>query len=233
MNRTITTAAELDALPVGSVVMCDDEHGVAKRVDSDIYDGLDWLVVGNDEYRETHEMTWMLPATVLHDPSAPSEATDTVATPPAMRIEGTWLVEVVDEHTCGAGPGSGTGMHEPGCGLVPVVDLATLPGWDEHLTAAPSVAPKAAVEGLDYTDIANRAQAATGRSIWPRTAEAVIAAALPFLTAAPSATRDEVYATALAASHVTITDSPYQKAEWLGIADALLARFNITPKEDR
>ena len=29
MTRTITTAAELDALPVGSVVMCDDEHGVA------------------------------------------------------------------------------------------------------------------------------------------------------------------------------------------------------------
>ena len=53
------------------------------------------------------------------------------------------------------------------------------------------------------------------------------------LTAAPSATRDEVYATALAASHVTITDSPYQKAEWLGIADALLARFTIAPKEDR
>ena len=66
----------------------------------------------------------------------------------AMRIEGTWLVEVVDEHTCGAGPGSGTGMHEPGCGLVPVVDLATLPGWDEHLTAAPSVVPEAVTRGL-------------------------------------------------------------------------------------
>ena len=43
-------------------------------MDADIYDGLDWLVVGNDEYRETHEMTWMLPATVLHDPSAPAPA---------------------------------------------------------------------------------------------------------------------------------------------------------------
>ncbi len=78
MTRTITTAAELDARPVGSVVMCDDEHGVAKRVDADIYDGYDWIVVGSDEYRETHEMTWMLPATVLHDPSAPAPAPSVV-----------------------------------------------------------------------------------------------------------------------------------------------------------
>ena len=70
MTRTISTPEELDALPVGSVVMCDDEHGVAKRVDADIYDGYDWLVVGSDEYRETHAMSWALPATVLYDPSA-------------------------------------------------------------------------------------------------------------------------------------------------------------------
>ena len=69
--------------------------------------------------------------------------------------------------------------------------------------------------------------------VWPHVTRAALTAAFPLLTAAPSATRAEVYATALAASHVTITDSPYQKAEWLGIADALLARFNITPKEDR
>lgn len=68
MNRTITTEAGLDALPIGSVVMCDDEQGVAKRVDRDASDGYDWLVVGSDEYRETHEMAWMLPATVLHFP---------------------------------------------------------------------------------------------------------------------------------------------------------------------
>ena len=78
-------------------------------------------------------------------------------------------------------------------------------------------------EGLDACE-----QCATST---PRLAHAALAAALPLLTAAPSATRDEVYATALAASHVTITDSPYQKPEWLGITDALLARFNITPKE--
>ena len=109
-------------------------------------------------------------------------------------------------------------------------------------TPAPSVVPEAAVEGLDYTDIANRAQAATGRSIWPSTAEAVIAAALPFLTAAPSATRDEVarlidpsgwryFDTGMfPPDHPASTGVVHNSRE---TADALLARFTITPKEDR
>ena len=101
----------------------------------------------------------------------------------AMRIEGTWLVEVVDEHTCGAGPGSGTGMHEPGCGLVPVVDLATLPGWDEHLTAASSASREEVTRAI--------------RSVTDRWDEPL----------------DEVH------------DVP-------PIADAILARFTITSKED-
>ncbi len=50
------------------------------------------------------------------------------AEPRPLSIDGTWLVERWDEHTCGAGPGSGAG-HEPGCGTVPLVDLSTLPGW--------------------------------------------------------------------------------------------------------
>ena len=107
---------------------------------------------------------------------------------------------------------------------------------------APSVVPEAAVEAAASAvrkERAFSAAAAFGVPMddVPQCAEMIartaLTAALPFLTAAPSVTRDEVYATALAASHVTITDSPYQKAEWLGIADALLARFNITPKEDR
>ena len=82
---------------------------------------------------------------------------------------------------------------------VEVDDMAVdLVGWADRRALrtapapAPSVVSETAVAGLDYTDIANRAQSATGRSIWPRTAEAVIAAALPLLTAAPSATREEV-----------------------------------------
>jgi hypothetical protein len=37
-----------------------------------------------------------------------------------------WLVEVVDEHTCGAGPGSYGGLHEPGCGTIPVARVDDL-----------------------------------------------------------------------------------------------------------
>lgn len=41
-----------------------------------------------------------------------------------FEIEGDWLIEVVNYHTCGAGPGSGAD-HEPGCGTIPVGRLAT------------------------------------------------------------------------------------------------------------
>jgi hypothetical protein len=50
------------------------------------------------------------------------------APPVELRIDGHWLVEEVQHHTCGAGDVYG---HEPGCGLIPVVDLATLPGYAE------------------------------------------------------------------------------------------------------
>ena len=38
-----------------------------------------------------------------------------------LRIENGWLCEAVDEHTCGAGDQYG---HEPGCGLIPMFDIA-------------------------------------------------------------------------------------------------------------
>ena len=132
----------------------------------------------------------------------------------AMRIEGTWLVEVVDEHTCGAGPGSGTGMHEPGCGLVPVVDLATLPGWDEHLTATPAPAPSVVSDAAGLGDRIATLSARLAAVGFPactchpgdddserclprpqerRSAEIECAAlSSTTITAAPSATRDEV-----------------------------------------
>lgn len=50
-------------------------------------------------------------------------------TGPRITLDGEWLVEQVDHHTCGAG---GEWGHEPGCGLVPLMTLAEL---DELLTA--------------------------------------------------------------------------------------------------
>ena len=44
-----------------------------------------------------------------------------------IAIENGWLVEVVDEHTCGTGEDGYYGQHEPGCGMVPIIDL-----WRAH-----------------------------------------------------------------------------------------------------
>lgn len=50
----------------------------------------------------------------------------------AEAIDGRWLVEVHDHHTCGTGEGGHYGAHEPGCGTVPLLDLRGLEGWAEH-----------------------------------------------------------------------------------------------------
>lgn len=45
--------------------------------------------------------------------------------PEKLELVNGWLVQVVDEHTCGAGSGSGAG-HEPDCGLVPIASFEHL-----------------------------------------------------------------------------------------------------------
>jgi hypothetical protein len=49
--------------------------------------------------------------------------------PARLRIENGWLVREVDEHTCNGGVAASSGAHEPNCGLIPELDLSTLPGW--------------------------------------------------------------------------------------------------------
>ena len=65
-------------------------------------------------------------------------------------------------------------------------------------------------------------------------AHTALTAALPFLTAAPSATRDEVRdeiaGHPIGSGYYGTSVSVEEAAE---IADTLLARFTITPKEDR
>ena len=125
---------------------------------------------------------------------------------------------------------------------------------------APSVVPEAAVEAAASAVRKERAFSAAAAfgvpmDAVPQCAEmiarAALAAALPLLTAAPSATRDEM---ARAVRSVTDHwDEPLDEVHdvppiadallardpqdrdrfWGGAADALLARFTITPKEDR
>lgn len=88
-----------------------------------------------------------------------------------LRIENGWLVEEVDEHTCGAGRDGHYGLHEPGCGMVPVTRLDDLPGWPQtppsSAPAAPvsdDPAPEAPVDPQDATG----PQGGTGRIGWLR-----------------------------------------------------------------
>lgn len=63
--------------------------------------------------------------------SVPSEVTETTACEREVEtweyaIEGDWLVEVVNKHTCGTGPDGYYGAHEPGCGSIPVANIGPL-----------------------------------------------------------------------------------------------------------
>ena len=89
-------------------------------------------------------------------------------------------------------------------------------------------APKPDPLNRDQREEQDDATIATYRTL----ARAALTAALPFLTAAPSATREEV---ARAIRSVTDRwDEPLDEVHDVPpVADALLARFNITPKEDR
>lgn len=106
MNRTINTEAELDALPVGSVVVEGDHTtpdegsflgittipGVFHRFP----DG--WYVVAGYGERAPEEI---LPATVLHDPSAseaPSATREDVARALVPTLDEWWCGEHVDYH---------------------------------------------------------------------------------------------------------------------------------------
>lgn len=46
-----------------------------------------------------------------------------------LRIVNGWLVEETGEHTCGGGGPEASGIHEPGCGLEPLVKLTDLRGF--------------------------------------------------------------------------------------------------------
>ena len=56
----------------------------------------------------------------------PVRCCDLVGEPFDHVIDSGWLCEVHTHHTCGS-----TQPHEPGCGLVPLVNLTELEGWPE------------------------------------------------------------------------------------------------------
>ena len=81
MTRTIRTAAELDALPVGSVVLGADHpaeprRSLGERISAAWDPDARWGVDGRHYYGAAETVLAVLggAATVLHDPSAPAPA---------------------------------------------------------------------------------------------------------------------------------------------------------------
>ena len=183
MTRKIRTAAELDALPARSIVRLATGHAAYRGTGS-------WVSTDGDGPPIEYDIDRILPATVLHDPSAPAPAPSVV---PEAAVEA----------------------------------AASAVRKERAFSAA-------AAFGVPIDDVPHCAE---------MIARAALTAALPLLTAAPSATRDEVARAMFAAdpAHRHGADE-FDRLRALGLdvtthyatqADALLARFNITPKEDR
>lgn len=205
MSRTITTAAELDALPEEGVLLEASgryryqrgtfEQCWVRLVPSSITGATDrvWevLVHGSEiPHSLVHTEDLDLPVTVLHDPSAPA----------------------------------------PAPSVVPEAAVEALREWDvdeSDVTALREAAVEAAAWKLidRTTDLADRGPS-------DETVQAALTdarAALPLLTAAPSATREAVEAVIFEADDECVLEVH----EVRSLASRLLARYNMTPKEDR
>lgn len=169
---TIETFDQADALPVGAVLRT-RRGPVAERATADPLSA--WRFAGIFGPQNLYDTD--LPATVLHDPTQPAPAE---VTHRLERLDGTWLVEDVQEHTCGAGPGSGAG-HEPGCGTIPLLDLRGLNGWDTLVAHVHQFEPAPAGVHATLTAYLANATALTGSS-----AEEIIAAVMAFSEPQPT-----------------------------------------------
>ena len=186
MTRTIRTAAELDALPVGSVVL--DRWGRAwQKHDPEGHDPL-WHAAKHHTRRyNTAALIERGPMLVLHDPSTPVPAPSVVSD--------------------AAGLGDRIAALSARLAAVGFPACTCHPGDDDSERCLPS--PQ------DWRAEIERA-----------------ALSSTTLTAAPGATREEV-----ARAIRSVTDRWDEQLDEVRdvppIADALVARFRITPKEDR
>ena len=189
MSRTITTRAELDALPFPSAVTLHGEDWHKQRDGSWLCDDGYILTAGGlVRFAERGGA----PLTVLHDLPASAPAPSVVPEDQgALVYARAFVQEVIEVINDDAG-------DDPD------------PQWVYDRL----VESLAVIENLT--------------------------AALPFLTAAPSATRDEVARAADAGIRGTTdgdlidADADIPAGEAVRLAtDALLARYNMTPKEDR
>lgn len=216
MTRMITTAAELDALPVGSVVLGADLPDVPRRpLGERISPRRDpdarWNVDGRHYYGATETVLAVLggAATVLHDPPGPAPAPSVVPEAAVEALDA--LVEIAKVGLVGS-------VRQRVDDLAKVVRAALTAAPSEVERIARALTETTALTGADALRIVQAAQAMS----------------------APSATRDEVARAVDAGIRGTTdgdlidADADIPAGEAVRLAtDALLARFTITPKEDR
>lgn len=227
MTRKIRTPAELDALPQG-VVLTSKGVSVAVKLADGLWGAAGFAGAIDSEIVARCAHGYLSIVGNISAPApAPSAATArherAVAYADDVAEGGAPVPDDYERHYC-----TDDGEDWP-CGAaraarVPeaAVEAGARALWIEVLEdiTPPGFAARQWDEGM------------TDREKQMRLARAALAAALPLLTAAPSATREEV---ARAIRSVTDRwDEPLDEVHDVPpIADALLARFTITPKEDR
>lgn len=252
MSRTITTAAELEALPVGSVVLGADLPDVPRRpLGERISPRWDpdarWNVDGRHYYGATETVLAVLggAATVLHDPSTPAPAPSVVPEAAVERAARAMQAENAPKPD----PLNRDQREEQDDATIATyrtLARAALTAALPLLTAAPSAVSDAAGLGDRIAALSARLAAVgfpacmchpgdddSERCLpspqdWRAEVERA-ALSSTTLTAAPSATREAVEAVIFEADDECVLEVH----EVRSLADALLARFTITPKEDR
>ena len=195
MTRTIRTAAELDALPVGSVVLGADHPAeprrplgerISPRWDPDAR----WNVDGRHYYGATETVLAVLggAVTVLHDPAAPVPAPSAatarheraVAYADDVAEGGAPVPDDYERHYC-----TEDGEDWP-CGAARAARVPEAAVERAARAMQAENAPKPDPLNRDQREEQDDATIATYRTL----TRAVLAAALPLLTAAPSVVSD-------------------------------------------
>ena len=241
MTRKIRTTAELDALPVWAAIRGEDfTEWVRFPAKPDVTG--EWVSEHGDRATSAELEPRVYGLVVLHDPSAPAP---TVVPEAAVEAAAS---AVRKERAFSAAAAFGVPIDDvPHC--AEMIARAALTAALPLLTAAPSVVSDAAGLGDRIAALSARLAAVgfpactchpgddDSERCLPSPQDwraEIVRAALSSttLTAAPSATRDEV---ARVIRCVTDRwDEPLDEVHDVPpVADALLARFTITPKEDR
>lgn len=115
-------------------------------------DVLDQLIRDNDIRTSYDNRRYSVDGIAREELEAIVERWKAERSTPRYAIEAGWLVQVTDKHNCAGGTPEASGIHEPDCGIHPIMTIEALhellhgvrrreyavqvPGFDEMVTAA-------------------------------------------------------------------------------------------------